>query len=61
MDLYRAVKPNTEQRTLVMVGRIVAIVSILIAIFITKPFLENFQQGSSTSRTSPGSSRPASA
>jgi len=45
MDLYRAVKPNTEQRTLVMVGRIVAIVSILIAIFITKPFLENFQQG----------------
>jgi SSS family solute:Na+ symporter len=45
MDLYRAVKPKTEQRTLVMVGRIVAIVSILIAIFITKPFLENFQQG----------------
>ncbi len=45
MDLYRAAKPNTEQRTLVMVGRIVAVVSIVIAIFITKPFLENFQQG----------------
>jgi solute:Na+ symporter, SSS family len=45
MDLYRAAKPQTDQQTLVKVGRIVAIVSILIAIFITKPFLSNFQQG----------------
>jgi SSS family solute:Na+ symporter len=45
MDLYRAMKPNTEQRKLVMVGRIVAVVSIFIAIAITKPFLSNFQQG----------------
>ncbi len=45
MDLYRAARPQTDQQTLVKVGRIVAIVSIVIAIFITKPFLSNFQQG----------------
>jgi solute:Na+ symporter, SSS family len=45
MDLYRAAKPQTDQKTLVTVGRIVAVVSIVIAIFITKPFLENFGQG----------------
>jgi len=45
MDLYRAAKPQTDQQTLVKVGRIVAIVSIVIAIFITKPFLSNFSQG----------------
>jgi solute:Na+ symporter, SSS family len=45
MDLYRAARPNTEQKTLVTVGRIVAVVSILIAIAITKPFLSSFQQG----------------
>jgi SSS family solute:Na+ symporter len=45
MDLYRAAKPNAEQRTLVTVGRIVAVASIVIAIFITKPFLQNFGQG----------------
>ena len=45
MDLYRAMKPQTEQKTLVTVGRIVAVASIVIAIFITKPFLQNFGQG----------------
>jgi len=45
MDLYRAWRPNTEQKTLVFVGRIVAVVSVVIAIFITKPFLSNFGQG----------------
>jgi SSS family solute:Na+ symporter len=45
MDLYRAARPQTDQQTLVKVGRIVAIVAILIAICITKPFLSNFQQG----------------
>ncbi len=45
MDLYRAAKPQTEQKTLVLVGRIVAVVSILIAIFITKRLLEDFGQG----------------
>jgi len=45
MDLYRIARPNTEQKKLVTVGRIVAVVSIVIAIFITKPFLNNFKQG----------------
>ena len=45
MDLYRAARPNTEQKKLVTVGRIVAVVSIVIAIFITRPFLSNFGQG----------------
>jgi SSS family solute:Na+ symporter len=45
MDLYRAARPNTEQKTLVTVGRIVAVVSVVIAIVITKPFLANFGQG----------------
>jgi SSS family solute:Na+ symporter len=45
MDLYRSVRPNAEQRTLVKVGRIVAIVAIIIAVVITKPFLSNFSQG----------------
>ncbi|HKU88783.1 MAG TPA: sodium/sugar symporter [Steroidobacteraceae bacterium] len=45
MDLYRAARPNTEQKQLVTIGRIVAVVSILIAIVITKPFLNNFGQG----------------
>jgi SSS family solute:Na+ symporter len=45
MDLYRAARPNTEQKTLVTVGRIVAVVSVVIAIIITKPFLSNFGQG----------------
>jgi SSS family solute:Na+ symporter len=45
MDLYRAARPNTDQKTLVTVGRIVAVVSVVIAVFITKPFLSNFGQG----------------
>ncbi|HET9862452.1 MAG TPA: sodium/solute symporter, partial [Steroidobacteraceae bacterium] len=45
MDLYRAIRPNTEQKTLVTVGRIVAVTSVVIAIIITKPFLINFGQG----------------
>ena len=45
MDLYRAAKPDTSQKTLVMVGRIVAVVSVIIAVLITKPFLSNFGQG----------------
>jgi SSS family solute:Na+ symporter len=45
MDLFRAWKPNTEQKKLVTVGRIVAVASIVIAIIITKPFLSNFGQG----------------
>jgi SSS family solute:Na+ symporter len=45
MDLFRAWMPNTEQKKLVTVGRIVAVASIVIAIIITKPFLSNFGQG----------------
>jgi SSS family solute:Na+ symporter len=45
MDLYRAWKPDTEQKKLVTIGRVVAVVSIVIAIVITKPFLSNFGQG----------------
>ena len=44
MDLYRAARPNTEQKKLVTIGRIVAVVSILIAILITKKLLGNFGQ-----------------
>ena len=44
MDLYRAARPQAEQRTLVTVGRIVAIVATLIAIAITKPILSNFNE-----------------
>ncbi len=45
MDLYRAAKPNTEQKTLVMVGRIVAVVSVIIAVFITQAVPEQFRTG----------------
>jgi solute:Na+ symporter, SSS family len=45
MDLYRAMKPQAPQKQLVTIGRIVAIVSIVIAILITKRLLGNFGQG----------------
>ena len=55
MDLYRAAKPNTEQKTLVMVGRIVAVVSIdhrdLHHEAVPRA---TSSRASSTSRTSPG-------
>jgi SSS family solute:Na+ symporter len=44
MDLYRAAKPHAEQQRLVTVGRIVAVVSILIAIVMTRPLLASFDQ-----------------
>jgi SSS family solute:Na+ symporter len=44
MDLYRAARPNTEQKKLVTIGRIVAVASIVIAILITKKLLGNFTQ-----------------
>jgi SSS family solute:Na+ symporter len=44
MDLYRAARPDTAQKTLVTIGRIVAVVSIVIAILITKRLLGNFSQ-----------------
>jgi SSS family solute:Na+ symporter len=44
MDLYRSMKPQAEQRQLVTVGRIVAVVSIIIAIVMTRPLLGSFDQ-----------------
>jgi SSS family solute:Na+ symporter len=44
MDLYRSMKPQTEQRQLVKVGRIVAVLSIIVAIVMTRPLLGSFDQ-----------------
>jgi SSS family solute:Na+ symporter len=44
MDLYRSVKPQAEQRQLVKVGRIVAVLSIIVAIVMTRPLLGSFDQ-----------------
>jgi SSS family solute:Na+ symporter len=44
MDLYRSMKPDTAQRKLVSVGRIAAVVSIVIAIVMTRPLLGSFDQ-----------------
>jgi SSS family solute:Na+ symporter len=44
MDLYRHARPQTDQRTLVKVGRIVAVVATCIAIAITVPILSNFNE-----------------
>jgi SSS family solute:Na+ symporter len=44
MDLYRAARPDTSQKKLVTVGRIVAVVSVVIAVAITKPILGNIKQ-----------------
>ena len=55
MDLYRAAKPNTEQQTLVMVGRIVAVVSIAHRDLHHQAVPRAISaRASSTSRTSPG-------
>ena len=44
MDLYRHMRPETGQGTLVKVGRIVAVVATGIAIAITVPILSNFNE-----------------
>ncbi len=44
MDLYRSVKPQAEQGQLVKVGRIVAVLSIIVAIVMTRPLLGSFDQ-----------------
>ena len=44
MDLFRSARPQTTQHTLVNVGRIVAVVAIIVAVLITKPLLSNFSQ-----------------
>ena len=44
MDLYRPSRPQTPQGTLVNVGRVVAIISVIIAVAITKPILGEVDQ-----------------
>jgi solute:Na+ symporter, SSS family len=44
MDLYRPTRPQTPQGTLVNVGRVVAIISVIIAVAITKPILGEVDQ-----------------
>lgn len=44
MDLYRHFKPNTNEHTLVKIGRLVALTAILLAIIVAKPLLSGFDQ-----------------
>jgi SSS family solute:Na+ symporter len=45
MDLYRAARPNAEQRQLVWIGRCAAAVALIVAVTVTKPLLVSFDQG----------------
>src|SRR3569832_1559125 len=45
MDLYRSARPQTEQKKLVTIGRIVAVVAVVIGVLVTRPFLQRFDQG----------------
>ncbi len=45
LDFYAKFRPQTEQKQLVRVGRIVAAVSVLIGILTARPLLGNFDQG----------------
>ncbi len=44
MDLYRAARPDTGTQKLVVIGRIAAVVSLLIAIVSARPLLGSFDQ-----------------
>ena len=44
MDLYRSVRPQTSQRNLVRIGRIAAVIGLVIAIFSARPLLGSFDQ-----------------
>jgi SSS family solute:Na+ symporter len=44
MDLYRSMRPQSEQRQLVWIGRVTAVVAIVIAILVTRPLLSGFDQ-----------------
>jgi solute:Na+ symporter, SSS family len=44
MDLYRSMKPQTEQRRLVLIGRCAAVVALIVAILVAKPLLGGFDQ-----------------
>ena len=44
MDLYRSARPDTSTQKLVIIGRIAAVVSLLIAIVSARPLLGSFDQ-----------------
>jgi solute:Na+ symporter, SSS family len=44
MDVYRPLRPQASQRQLVLVGRITAVLALLIAIIMAKPLLGSFDQ-----------------
>ena len=44
MDVYKPLRPETSQERLVLVGRITAVVSLLIAIVSARPLLGSFDQ-----------------
>ncbi|MFT3906311.1 MAG: sodium/sugar symporter [Steroidobacteraceae bacterium] len=44
MDLYRSLKPDTSQRKLVIIGRVAAMLALVIAILSAKPLLGSFDQ-----------------
>jgi len=44
MDLYRSIRPQAEQRQLVMIGRVTAVIAVIVGIAVTKPLLSGFDQ-----------------
>ena len=44
MDLYRPMRPQTEQKKLVLIGRCTAVVALIVAILVAKPLLSGFDQ-----------------
>jgi SSS family solute:Na+ symporter len=45
MDLYRSWKPDTSTQKLVVIGRVAAVISLIVGIAMAKPLLGSFQQG----------------
>src|ERR1700689_3667025 len=44
MDVYRPLRPQTSQQRLVLIGRIAAVASLIVAILTAKPLLGSFDQ-----------------
>jgi len=44
MDVYRPLRPDTSQQRLVLIGRVTAVVALLVAILSAKPLLGSFDQ-----------------
>jgi len=45
MDLYRSMKPDTGQKKLVTIGRIAAVIAVIVGVASTKKLLSGFDQG----------------